>query len=127
MTEQEKILVSQCPREQIWVCLDGSMKYNCIDLKKFKKLTTGKTEPVYIVTPLTTVIDNYYPLHGYKLYIVSHFNGVRQQVCVNDLLLGNKKPEEKDLRPAHNIERLVLNGVYEIQTNWEDEDYEQNS
>lgn len=126
MTEQEKSMVSQCPRGQIWVCLDGSMKYNCIDLKKFKKIIREK-EPVYIVTPLTTAIDNYYPLHGYRLYIMSHFNGVKQQVWVNDLLLGHKKLEEKDLRPAHNIERLVLNGVYEIQTNWEDEDYEQNS
>ena len=45
-------------------------------------------------------------------------------MCVNDLLLGRKKDYEKDLRPAHNIERLILNNVYDIRTDWENENYE---
>lgn len=124
LTEEQKKLLQTSPKGTIYVCLDGSMEYNCIDLKKFKRLIKKTVEPVFIITPLTIVIDNYYPLHGYKLYVVSHFNGHKQQVCINDLLLGIKKDYQKDLKPAHNIERLILNNVYDIQTNWEDEEYE---
>lgn len=124
LTEEMKNLLETSPKGEIWVCLDGSMKYNCLDLKSFNKIIRESTEAVHIITPLTYAINNDFALRGYKLYVVSHFNGEKQQVCVNDLLLGRKKDYEKDLRPAHNIERLILNNVYDIRTDWENENYE---
>ena len=34
------------------------------------------------------------------------------------MLLGDIGENEKELRPAHNIEKMILGGVYDIETQW---------
>ena len=68
-----------------------------------------------IITPLTTAIDNGLTLDGYRVEIIS---GDRT-LCLNDMLLGEGlSPNDKELRLAHNAEKLILSGVYDIETSW---------
>lgn len=122
MTEGMRKILEESPKGEIWVCLDGSMEYNAIDLKSFNKaLRDGNKK---IITPLCYAMNNELCLRGYKLYVINHFNGEEQKLCINDLLLGKEKDGQKSLRPAHNIERLILSGEYDIRIDWENEDYE---
>lgn len=111
MDERTKYILRESPRGTIIVSLDGC-GFNAVTLKEFKELYAQSCD--YIKTPLTTVIDNYYCLDGYKLIVES----AGKQRCINDMLLGDIGPNEKELRLAHNIEKLILNGVYDIETNW---------
>lgn len=69
-----------------------------------------------ITTPLTYAIDNYYVMQGYKLIVKSE----GKELNINRMLLGyDIGPNDKELRLSHNVEKLILSGVYDIETNWE--------
>lgn len=65
---------------------------------------------------LTTAIDNYYCLRGYRLIVQSE----GRERCINDMLLGDIEENEKELRISHNIERMILSGVYGLEVQWND-------
>lgn len=93
--------------------MDGKDKYNAISLKDFYFALHNKEK--LIITPLTTAIDNGYCLQGYRLIVKSE----GKQLDINRMLLGLDIGEnDKELRISHNVEKLILNGVYDIETNW---------
>lgn len=88
--------------------------YNALTYKDF--VLAIKEGRSYIVTPLTTAIDNGYCLQGYRVIVRSE----GQERCLNDMLLGDIGENEKELRLSHNAEKLFLAGVYDnIETSWE--------
>ncbi len=98
----------------ILVNLDGTANYNCVSLKDFiLALNRGESN---IITPLTTAIDTFLCCQGYRVIVESE--GKRR--CLNDMLLGDVEENERELRLAHNAERLFLGGAYNIETKWED-------
>lgn len=112
LREDEIKILRECPSGTILVNLDGEAEYNAISLKEFKlKIRDGCQ---YIVTPLTTALDLFYCFKGYRLIVQSE--GYSR--CINDILLGDIGENEKELRPAHNIEKMILGGVYDIETQW---------
>ena len=74
-----------------------------------------RTKDPFIVTPLTCAIDNGLTLDGYRVEIYSE----GKILCLNDMLLGKSLNEnDKELRISHNAEKLILSGVYDIETRW---------
>lgn len=114
MDEETKRKLRESPKGTIIVNLDGSIIYNCVSLKDFK-LALNRGER-YITTPLTTVLDNCLCLQGYRLIVQSE----GKERCINDMLLGDIAFNEKVLRLGHNVERLILGGAYDIETEWKD-------
>lgn len=98
----------------IQVILDGDPGLYTAVTYKDLMLALRARERV-IITPLTTAIDNGLTLDGYRVEIIS---GDRT-LCLNDMLLGEGLgPNDKELRLAHNAEKLILSGVYDIETSW---------
>ena len=114
MNDHDRHIVETSPKGTIIVNLDGTTMYNALCLKDFQ-LALSREEPL-IVTPLTYAIDNLYVLQGYKLIVESE----GKQLNINRMLLGyDIGPNDKELRLTHNVERLILSGVYDIETNWD--------
>lgn len=105
-------ILNRAPRGTIIVNLDGDAEYNAISLKDFKLAIRNRQ--TYIVTPLTTALNNDYCLMGYRLIVQSE--GYSR--CINDMLLGDIGENERELRLAHNIEKMILGGVYGLETEW---------
>lgn len=105
-------ILSDSPNGTILVNLDGEVNYNAISLKEFKQKV--KERCPYIVTPLTTALDTGLCLQGWRLVVQSEGHSR----CINDMLLGDIGENEKELRLAHNIEKMILGGVYDIETQW---------
>lgn len=105
-------ILQNSPTGTILVNLDGEVEYNAISLKEFKQKLKDKCP--YIVTPLTTALDNGLCLQGYRLVVQSEGHSR----CINDMLLGDIGENERELRLAHNIEKMILGGVYDIETQW---------
>lgn len=113
MNEKDVITLMKSPKGTIIVLLDGCPEdYTCISKKDFDIQLNRKDK--YIVTPLTYAIDNYFAFQGYKVIVKSE----NTEYCLNTMLLGLTKENEKELRAAHNAERLFLSGCYNIKTNW---------
>lgn len=112
MQPEDRKIIAESPKGTIVICLDGTMRYNAISLKDFQLAVNDELD--YICTPLTYAIDNFFCLKGYKVIVVSE--GVQR--CINDMLLGDIGPNERELRLAHNVEKMILSGVYNIETNW---------
>lgn len=113
MTQEDRDLIRQSPLGTIIVNLTGDCIYNAVSMKEFK-LAIKRQEPC-IITPLTYALDNFYVLMGYKLIIQS---GGHSR-CINDMLLGDIGENEREMRIAHNVEKLFMSGVYEdIETEW---------
>lgn len=107
-------ILETSPKGTIIINLDGKAIYNAISLKEFK-LAIDEERPL-IITPLTYAIDNFYATKGYRVLVESE----GKQLNINRMLLGyDIGPNDRELRLAHNVERLILNGVYDIETNWE--------
>ena len=113
MEEKEFITLSTSPKGTIIILLDGCVEdYTSISKKDFDiQMNRGDN---YIVTPLTLAIDNYYCYQGYKVIVKSE----NTEYCLNHMLLGLTKENEKELRATHNAENLFLSGCYNIKTNW---------
>lgn len=111
LTEEERDRIKKGPLGTIIVSLDGHM-YTTISLKDFKEAIARGDKT--IITPLTYALDMFYVLKGYRVIVES--NGKRR--CINDMLLGDIGPNEKELRISHNIEKMILSGVYDIETDW---------
>lgn len=114
MDAETREILSTSPKGMIIVNLDGNISYTAISLKAFRKQIQNNSS--YIVTPLTTAIDNYYCLQGYKLIVQSE----GQERCINDMLLGDVGENEMKLRIAHNIEKMILSGMYGLEVQWND-------
>lgn len=108
----ERKIISESPNGTILVNLDGEVNYNAVSLKDFRLAIKNGSQ--YIVTPLTTALDLFYCFKGYRLLVQSEGH----MRCINDMLLGDIGENEKELRPAHNIEKMILGGVYDIETQW---------
>lgn len=115
MLDQElKENIKNCPKGTIIVNLDGNAIYTAVSLKEFTlALRHGER---WIVTPLTTAIDNWHCCQGYRLIVQSE----GKERCINEMLLGNIGEDEKVLRVSHNTEKLILGGVYDIETEWKE-------
>ena len=113
MEEKDFITLSTSPKGTIVILLDGCAEdYTSISKKDFDiQINRGDN---YIVTPLTWAIDNYYCYQGYKVIVKSE----NTEYCLNHMLLGLTKENEKELRATHNAENLFLSGCYDIKTNW---------
>lgn len=105
-------IINESPAGTIVVNLDGDIVYNAVCLKDFR--IKVKERCPYIVTPLTTALDTGLCLLGYRLVVQSEGHSR----CINDMLLGDIGENEKELRLAHNIEKMILGGVYDIETQW---------
>ena len=114
MDAETREILSISPKGILIVNLDGNANYTAISLKAFRKQIQNDSS--YIVTPLTTAIDNYYCLRGYRLIVQSEGRERR----INDMLLGDIGENEKELRISHNIERMILSGVYGLEVQWND-------
>lgn len=114
MDEKTKDIIRKSPRGRIVIELsDERAIFDAITYKEFQLAI--KRGDRYIVTPLTTAIDNYYCLMGYRVVVKSE----EKQFCLNDALLGfNLKENDKELKLSHNTEKLILNGVYDLQVYW---------
>lgn len=114
MDAKTREILATSPKGVLIVNLDGNANYTAISLKAFTKQIQNNSS--YIVTPLTTAIDNYYCLQGYRLIVQSE----GQERCINDMLLGDIDENEKELRIAHNIEKMILSGLYGLEVQWND-------
>lgn len=114
MDKETKNIISKSPNGIIRIVLDGDKDiYTSWSLKDFHEQLNNKD--TYIVTPLTTAIDNFYCLKGYRVIIESE----GKVYCLNDMLLGiNTNDNEREMRLAHRAERMFLSGCYEIKTDW---------
>lgn len=113
MDEKTKDIIRKSPRGRIVIELsDERAIFDAITYKEFQLAI--KRGDRYIVTPLTWAIDNYYCYQGYKVIVKSE----NTEYCLNHMLLGLTKENEKELRAAHNAENLFLSGCYDIKTNW---------
>lgn len=112
LDKKTRKIIKESPKGTIIINLDGNIIYNCVSLKDFKLALKERKE--YITTPLTTALDNCLCLDGYKLIVQSE----GRERCINDMLLGDIGPNEKELRLAHNIEKMILGGLYDIETEW---------
>ena len=114
MTEELRHIIATNPKGRIIINLsDEDAYFTAITYKEFQLALERGDEQ--IITPLTTAIDNYYCCLGYRVLVCSE----DQTLCLNDLLLGIKKNDnDKDLRLAHNAEKLILNEVYSLKTKW---------
>lgn len=111
--ERVRKLLEESPKGTILINLDGSADYNAVSLKEFKFKLANKSK--LIITPLTYAIDNFYALNGYKVIVESE----GEQLNINRMLLGyDIGSNDKELRPSHNVEKMILGGVYDIETNW---------
>lgn len=114
MDAETREMLATSPKGVLIVNLDGNTNYTAISLKAFKKQIQNNSS--YIVTPLTTAIDNYYCLQGYRLIVQSE----GQERCINDMLLGDIDENEKELRIPHNTEKMILSGLYGLEVQWND-------
>lgn len=114
MDAETREILSTSPKGMIIVNLDGNISYTAVSLKAFRKQIQNNSS--YIVTPLTTAINNYYCLQGYKLIVQSE----GQERCINDMLLGDVDENEMELRISHNIEKMILGGLYGLEVQWND-------
>ena len=114
MIEELRHIIATNPKGRIIIDLSNEDAYfTAITYKEFQLALERGYEQ--IITPLTTAIDNYYCCLGYRVLVCSE----SQTICLNDLLLGIKKNDnDKDLRLAHNAEKLILNGVYDLKVKW---------
>lgn len=113
MNKETREILKTSPLGTIIVNLDGNRMYNTVSLKEFK--IAIKNQERCIITPLTYALDTYYCLMGYKLIIESEGNSR----CINNMLLGEIGENERELRIAHNVEKLFMSGAYEdIETEW---------
>lgn len=113
MDKETREILKISPLGTIVVNLDGNRMYNAISLKEFK--IAIKNQEKCIVTPLTCALDTHYCLMGYKLIIESEGH----TRCINDMLLGEIGENERELRIAHNVEKIFMSGAYEdIETEW---------
>lgn len=113
MDRETREIPKTSPLGTIIVNLDGNRMYNTVSLKGFK--IAIKNQERCIITPLTYALDTYYCLMGYKLIIESEGNSR----CINNMLLGEIGENERELRIAHNVEKLFMSGAYEdIETEW---------
>lgn len=114
MTEELRYIIATNPKGRIMINLsDEDACFTAVTYKEFQLALERGDEQ--IITPLTTAIDNYYCCLGYRVLICSE----GKTLCLNDLLLGIKKNDnDKDLRLAHNAEKLILNEVYDLKTKW---------
>jgi len=99
----------------IKVILDGEAQdYTAVSYKDL--ILALRTKTPFIITPLTCAIDNGLTLDGYRVEIYSK----GKMLCLNDMLLGRGLDEnDKELRISHNAEKLILSGVYDIETRWQ--------
>ena len=114
MNKSDNTIIARSPVGELIILLDGEPnQYNCISYKELQLMT--KNNCPHIVTPLTTAIDTFYTYRGYRVIVKSE----DKEYCLNDMLLGDTKPNEKELRTAHNAEKLFLSGCYDIKVNWD--------
>lgn len=113
MDEKTREILLHPTKGTILINLDGNAEYNATSLKDFQ--LACKRGEKYIITPLTHAIDNWFCFQGYRVIIESE----GRHRCLNEMLLGNIKPNERELRVAHNAEKLFMSGAYEdIETRW---------
>lgn len=114
MEAHDREIIEKHERGTIIVTLDGRRPMNALTLKDFELAICA--EKSLIITPLTYAIDNIYVLQGYELIVESE----GKQLNINRMLLGyDIGPNDKELRLAHNVEKLILSGVYDIETRWD--------
>ena len=108
MDKETREILKTSPLGTIIVNLDGNRMYNTVSLKEFK--IAIKNQERCIITPLTYALDNHYCL------IIESEGNSR---CRNNMLLGEIGENERELRIAHNVEKLFMSGAYEdIETEW---------
>lgn len=114
MDEEAKHIIENSDK-LIKIILDGKPEdYTATSYKDLMLALTHKDK--FIVTPLTWAIDNGLTLDGYRVEIYSE----GKMLCLNDMLLGKGLNEnDKELRITHNAEKLILSGVYDIETSWQ--------
>ena len=114
MDEEAKHIIENSDK-LIKIILDGKPEdYTATSYKDLMLALARKDK--FIVTPLTWAIDNGLTLDGYRVEIYSE----RKMLCLNDMLLGKGLNEnDKELRLSHNAEKLILSGVYDIETSWQ--------